>query len=115
MRFAIGPHNEVIVGGNYEKPAEANNNLAFTKNGGKTWAIAKGLNGYRSGVAYLDKNTIIAVGSNGSNISFDGGENWREEDKENYNAVQSIGKNSTWGVGPRGMVARFINVKVVLD
>ena len=59
----------VIVGGNYEKPDEANNNLAITSNGGKTWNLAKGLNGYGSGVAYVDKNTIIAVGSNGSEFN----------------------------------------------
>ncbi len=97
----------VIVGGNYEKPNEANNNLAFTKNGGKSWTLARGLNGYRSGVTYVDKNTVIAVGTNGSDISTEGGKNWKAIDKENYNAVQSLGETSTWAVGPKGMVAKF--------
>ncbi len=48
----------VIVGGNYEKPDETNNNLAFTNDGGKTWTFGKGLNGYRSGASYIDKKTI---------------------------------------------------------
>ncbi len=99
--------NGVIVGGNYEKPAAANNNLAFTSNGGKTWNLSKGLNGYRSGVAYIDKNTIIAVGSNGSDISTDGGRNWKNLDQENYNTVQSLGMNSTWAVGAKGLVAKL--------
>jgi photosystem II stability/assembly factor-like uncharacterized protein len=99
--------NGVIVGGNYEKPDEMNNNLAFTSNGGKSWNLAKGLNGYRSGVSFIDKNTIIAVGSNGSDISTDGGKTWKNLDKGNYNAVQSLGEGSTWAVGPKGMVAKF--------
>ena len=45
----------VIVGGNYEKPDEIKNNLAFTSDGGKTWMLGKGLNGYRSGLIILIK------------------------------------------------------------
>jgi photosystem II stability/assembly factor-like uncharacterized protein len=97
----------VIVGGNYEKPAEAANNLAFTTDGGKMWRAAIGLNGYRSGVAYIDEKTIIAVGTNGSDISYDGGKTWKNLDKENYNAVQSLGKSATWAVGPNGLAAKF--------
>jgi photosystem II stability/assembly factor-like uncharacterized protein len=99
--------NGVIVGGNYEKPNDITNNLAFTSNGGKSWNLAKGLNGYRSGVAYIDKNTIIAVGSSGSDISVDDGKTWKNLDKENYNAVQSLGKNATWAVGAKGLVAKY--------
>lgn len=96
----------VIVGGNYEKPDDITNNLAFTNNGGKTWTLGKGLNGYRSGVAYF-VGGIIAVGSSGSDISNDGGKTWKNLDKENYNAVQSIGKNATWAVGANGLVSKF--------
>jgi photosystem II stability/assembly factor-like uncharacterized protein len=115
----------VIVGGDYQKPNEANNNLAFTKDGGKTWTPGKGLNGYRSGVAYLDKyqavgvssagtdiwtikNLVIAVGSGGSDLSKDGGKTWTNLDKENYNAVQAKG-NAVWVVGANGLVSRFVN------
>lgn len=99
--------NGVIVGGNYEKPDEAVNNLAFTKDGGKTWTAGKGLTGYRSGVAYVGKNTSIAVGTNGSDISTDNGKTWKNLDKENYNAVQSFSDNSAWAVGPKGMVSKY--------
>jgi photosystem II stability/assembly factor-like uncharacterized protein len=100
-------NNGVIVGGNYEKPNEINNNLAFTTNGGTTWNLSQGLNGYRSGVAYVDKKTIIAVGASGSDISNDGGKRWKNLDKENYNSVQSKGKNAIWAVGANGLVAKF--------
>ncbi|HSK72434.1 MAG TPA: hypothetical protein VK892_12095, partial [Pyrinomonadaceae bacterium] len=99
--------NGVIVGGNYEKPNEITNNLAFTGDGGKTWNLGKGLNGYRSGVDFIDKKTIIAVGASGSDISTDGGKSWKNLDKENYNAVASKGKNAIWAVGANGLVAKF--------
>lgn len=99
--------NGVIVGGNYEKPDEANDNLAFTNDGGKSWTISKGLNGYRSGVDFIDKKTIIAVGSNGSDLSIDGGKSWKNLDKENYNAVRAKGKNAIWAVGAKGLVSKF--------
>lgn len=98
--------NGVIVGGNYEKPNEITNNLAFTKDGGETWNLAKGLNGYRSGAVYVDKKTIVAVGSSGSDISEDSGKTWKNLDKENYNAVQSNGKNAIWAVGG-GLVSKL--------
>lgn len=99
--------NGVIVGGNYEKPDEHSNNLAFTSDGGTTWVAGSGLNGYRSGVTYIDKKTIVAVGSNGSDISRDGGKTWKSLDKENYNAVRAKGKKAVWAVGAKGLVAKM--------
>ena len=95
--------NGLIVGGNYEKPNEINNNLAFTNDGGKNWMLAKGLDGYRSGVSYIDKKTIVTVGASGSDLSTDGGKTWTNLDKENYNSVQSKGKNAVWAVGANGL------------
>jgi len=108
--FSIAMLNErqgVIVGGNYEKPDEINNNSAFTINGGVNWTLGKGLSGYRSGVTYINKKTLIAVGSNGSDLSTDGGRSWVNLDKENYNAVQAKGADAIWAVGANGLVARY--------
>ncbi len=99
--------NGVIVGGNYEKPNEAIDNLAFTTDGGKTWELGTGLTGYRSGVTYIDKNTIVAVGTNGSDISRDGGKTWKILGKEDLNAVQAKGKKAVWAVGPKGGVYKM--------
>jgi photosystem II stability/assembly factor-like uncharacterized protein len=97
----------VIVGGDYEKPDEHTNNLAFTTDGGETWKLGTGLTGYRSGVAYVDKNTIIAVGTNGTDITRDGGKGWTKIGTENLNAVQAKGKRAVWAVGPKGMVVKM--------
>jgi len=99
--------NGVIVGGNYEKPNDITDNLAFTTDGGKNWTLRAGLNGYRSGVAYITKKTILAVGASGSDLSTDGGKTWKNLDKESYNAVAAKGKKAVWAVGAGGLVAKF--------
>jgi photosystem II stability/assembly factor-like uncharacterized protein len=110
----------VIVGGNYEKPNEAGNNLALTNDGGKTWTAGKGLTGYRSGVAYIDKKTLVAVGSNGDDFSLDGGKTWANYkeatgvENKDFNAVQAKGENAVWAVGANGLVAKLIGVEVIV-
>ncbi|MEQ1763997.1 MAG: glycosyl hydrolase, partial [Pyrinomonadaceae bacterium] len=101
--------NGVIVGGNYEKPSEAANALAFTSDGGITFQAAEGLSGYRSGVAYLDSKTLVAVGTNGSDISNDRGATWKRIGDENLNAVAAKGNKAVWVVGPKGAVFKFKN------
>lgn len=108
--FSIAFRNElhgVIVGGNYEKPDEAKNNLAFTRDGGKTWYEGEGLTGYRSAVTYIDDRTIIAVGTNGTDISDDRGGRWKKNGSENLNAVAARGRKAVWAVGPGGFVAKL--------
>jgi photosystem II stability/assembly factor-like uncharacterized protein len=103
--------NGLIVGGNYEKPDDITNNLAFTKDGGKSWTLGKGLNGYRSGVAFVRNLFIFAVGANGSDVSIDGGATWHNLDKENYNSIQAKNTKSVWAVGANGLVSRFNIIK----
>ncbi len=101
--------NGVIVGGNYEMPNETKGILGFTTDGGATWNAGKGLSGYRSGVAYVGNKEIIAVGTNGSDSSIDGGVTWKNLDKENYNAVAAKGRIAVWAVGPKGLVSRYVD------
>lgn len=107
--FSIAMENDkkgIIVGGNYEKDQETNNNLAFTSDGGKSWKSSTGLSGYRSSVARVDHNTQIAVGTNGTDVSLDSGVTWKRISEINLNSVQSLGRKSTWGVGANGMVIK---------
>ncbi len=99
--------NGVIVGGNYEKPDEAKDNFAVTTDGGATWKLDTGLSGYRSAVTYVDKKTILAVGTNGSDITRDGGKTWKILGKEDLNAVAAKGKRAVWAVGPKGIVVKL--------
>jgi len=97
----------LIVGGNYEKPDDAEANLAFTKDGGRTWKAARGLSGYRSGIAFVDRKTVIAVGTSGTDLSRDGGKTWKKIGAENLNAVAAHGRRAVWAVGPGGMVVKL--------
>lgn len=99
--------NGVIVGGNYERPDAAQNTLAFTADGGETWKLGTGLTGYRSGVTYVDRRTIVAVGTTGSDSTRDAGKTWTVLGKENLNAVQAKGRRAVWAVGPKGLVVKM--------
>ena len=110
--FSIAFRNELhgtIVGGNYEKPNEPANTLAFTRDGGKTWFAGEGLSGYRSAVTYVDDRTTIAVGPNGTDISTDRRATWKKIGSEDLNAVAAKDKNSVWAVGPKGLVVELSN------
>lgn len=97
----------VLVGGNYEKPTESVNNLAFTRDGGKTWHAGVGLTGYRSAITFIDDKMMIAVGTNGTDISTDRGATWKKIGSEDLNAVAAKGKKAVWAVGPKGYVGRL--------
>lgn len=97
-----------IVGGDYQNSFDATNNLALTRDGGRSWTTVKGLENYHSGAAFVNKKTLIAVGVSGSDLSTDGGKNWNNIDKENYNSVQAKGFNAIWAVGANGLVARLM-------
>jgi photosystem II stability/assembly factor-like uncharacterized protein len=96
--------NGVIVGGNYEKPDETNGTLAFTRDGGRSWTAGSGLTGYRSAAAYINSKTIVAVGTNGTDITSDGGRSWKKLGSESLNALAAHGSNAVWAVGPNGRV-----------
>ena len=108
--FSIAFRNALhgtVVGGNYEKPNETANTVAFTRDGGKTWYQGGGLSGYRSAVTYIDDRTIIAVGTNGTDVSYDRGDKWKKISSEELNAVAAKGKNAVWAVGSKGGVYRL--------
>lgn len=104
-----------IVGGNYEKPDDKTNVAAATSDGGRTWKAAEGLSGYRSAVAYIDSKRLIAVGSNGSDISYDRGKTWRRLANDNLNAVAVDDSDMAWAVGPNGLVVRQFFGAITLD
>jgi len=93
----------VAVGGDYKKPGESEGTAAWTIDGGKHWTAAKKPpHGYRSSVAWDAKaNVWIAVGTNGSDISRDGGDTWQSLDDGNWNAV-----SLPYVVGPGGRIGR---------
>lgn len=66
------------------------NHVFMTNNRGFSWnpPVAP-TRGYRECVMFLDKKTILAVGPNGMDISFDEGENWKPfSDRKKFHAVK---------------------------
>ena len=94
----------IAVGGDYKEPGKGEKTAAFTHDGGKTWTLAaKPPLGYRSAVAVGAAHTLVAVGTNGADISRDSGASWSPVFKEDLNALALIG-NSGWAVGPNGKI-----------
>jgi photosystem II stability/assembly factor-like uncharacterized protein len=105
-------NNGVAVGGNYQEPTHAVDNVAVTTDGGKTWTKVTGTppSGYRSCVAYVPgakTPTLVAVGISGTDISTNGGISWTKLDGANLNSVAFSPSGSGWGVGPEGLVGAF--------
>lgn len=78
----------IAVGGNYLKDKDNANNVLLTNNGGKTWQKPIiPVFGYRSGVTYVNKNFCVATGTSGTDISTNGGKNWKNISALSFNAV----------------------------
>lgn len=95
----------VIIGGDWEGQSANTNNKALTRDGGTTWhLINDGRDpGYRSCVQFIPNSNgmgLIAVGIPGISYSVDGGENWKEVNKESYYTIR-IAKsgNTAWLAG----------------
>lgn len=85
----------VAVGGNYLKDNETPNNVLLTIDGGKHWKKPQQpVAGYRSGVIYVNKTTLCATGSSGTDISRDGGENWHKISNLGFNVIQKAHKGN---------------------
>jgi photosystem II stability/assembly factor-like uncharacterized protein len=98
----------VAVGGDYKKPDEGRGTAAWTADGGQHWAAAvERPHGYRSAVAWDQMDQAwIAVGTNGTDVSYDNGRTWQPVDHENWNAI-----SLPWVVGPSGRIGKLVSLK----
>jgi hypothetical protein len=97
----------VAVGGDYARPDVSQGTAAWSPDG-KTWAASETPpHGYRSAVAWnAGLNAWIAVGSNGSDVSWDGGRHWKPLDQletgANWNAL-----SLPFAVGAGGKIGKI--------
>jgi photosystem II stability/assembly factor-like uncharacterized protein len=104
------PGTLLVVGGDYQTPAQDARVCAYSTDGGKTWHLSKqGPGGYRSAVGALDNFTFFAVGPNGEELSRDQGAHWKHTDSLNLNAITFLDGQHGWAVGPKGTIAIFVN------
>ena len=100
----------VAVGGDYQKPRTASDNVALTDDGGRSWRLARGPlpAGYMSAVAFVPgaPATLVAVGLAGTARSRDRGESWTMVDSTAYNSVRFAGsREGGFAAGPAGRIA----------
>jgi photosystem II stability/assembly factor-like uncharacterized protein len=110
VRFRDAKHG-VTVGGDFEHPTATNGTIAaWSEDGGASWQPAcTSPRGYRSGAAWASrkgKGVVIAVGPSGSDVSVDGGKNWRNFGNGSFDAVECV-KGTCWASGAKGRVARL--------
>lgn len=106
----------VALGGDYKQPELARDHIALTNDGGETWTIPrleKSPSGFRSCVAVARQTNetsprLIAVGTNGTDLSSDLGQTWRRVSEIGFNAVQFSPDGRTgWAVGSDGRIAKW--------
>ena len=100
----------VVVGGDYKDVDRAEGAAAYSLDQGITWTLAaQPPDGFRSAVAFLDPNLLIAVGTSGEDISTDQGAHWTPTGDLDLNAVVVVDSRNAWAVGPNGTIARWID------
>ena len=104
--------NGVVVGGDYLQPESKSGNIAVTNDGGLTWKTPSGTPpfGFRSGVAHFqsgDESVLVCVGTNGTDVSIDGGNNWKKVSENGFHAIAFTKGNFGWATGGDGTVARW--------
>ncbi|MCA8948743.1 MAG: hypothetical protein KDE27_04530, partial [Planctomycetes bacterium] len=104
--FAVafrGGHG-VAVGGDYREPTRSVGTAAWTDDGGASWHPADAL-GYRSGVAWLDDQHVLAVGEQGASLSVDRGRTWRPFGDAGFHVVHAAADGSVFAAGGDGRIA----------
>ena len=98
------PRHGVAVGGDFLNPTEAPDGAAVTRDGGRRWVGVDGPGEYRSGAAFADRHTVLAVGPTGSDVSRDAGRTWARFDDGSFDAVQCA-RHACWASGVDGRIA----------
>ncbi|MCD2421524.1 YCF48-related protein [Niabella pedocola] len=96
----------MIAGGDFQDPSRKDSVLLLSTDGGKTFRFPhKGPAGYRSAVAPLNKDTWIACGLTGIDVSTDGGLNWTPVSDKPFNAIFiNPATKTAYLAGPKGTV-----------
>ncbi len=86
----------VIVGGDFQQDTLKENHVFYTEDGGANWnRPVSPTRGYRECVEYISKNTLIATGPSGTDISYDDGKNWSAvSDEKSFHLIRKTRKGS---------------------
>lgn len=97
----------LAVGGDYAAPTVAPAGAAYRR--GHTWTVARTVPGeYRSGVSWLGHGPVaLTVGPTGSDITWNGGRDWKRFDTGSFDAVLCARDGACWASGEQGRVAKL--------
>jgi photosystem II stability/assembly factor-like uncharacterized protein len=100
----------VVMGGDFSRDTVRANNCYFSTNLGKTWTAPKeSPHGYRSCVEFIDKNTLIACGTSGVDISKDGAIHWQLISPKSFHVCRRAKAGaSVYLAGSNGTIAKLI-------
>jgi photosystem II stability/assembly factor-like uncharacterized protein len=71
-------NNGIITGGDFESDTLRQNHVFYTTDGALTWKTpTKATGGYRECVEFINRNTAIAIGPAGADITADNGRTWQ--------------------------------------
>jgi hypothetical protein len=97
------------VGGDFLLPTASPDNFARTADGGASWQLLLGAPPeYRSGAAWADGHTALAVGPSGSDVSSDAGTSWQRFDDCSLDTVDCASPAACWASGANGRVAYLV-------
>lgn len=99
----------VVIGGDFSKDTLRANNCFYTTSMGKKWiAPIDGPKGYRSCVEFIDKNTLVACGTSGVDISIDGAQSWQLISSKSFHVTRraKFGK-AVFLAGGNGTIAKL--------
>ncbi|MFD5618197.1 WD40/YVTN/BNR-like repeat-containing protein [Streptomyces yangpuensis] len=100
----------LAVGGDYRAGQASPQAAAVSSDGGRTWSGATTPpSAYRSGAAWYPYSggTALAVGPTGTDMTTDGGRNWRPLDAGSFDTVDCAPDTGCWAAGEKGRVARL--------
>jgi photosystem II stability/assembly factor-like uncharacterized protein len=99
----------IAVGGNYLEDKNNPNNILLTKDAGLSWTKPNTpVSGYRSDVLYISENMVLATGTSGTDISYDGGYNWKNISTLSFNTLsKSTDNKMIYLTGSKGNVYRL--------
>ncbi|MCW5913322.1 MAG: oxidoreductase [Chitinophagaceae bacterium] len=109
--IAIKKHKTmVVVGGDFNQPADTTGNAAISYDGGKNWIKpTTPPGGYRSCVEYIKGSRWITCGLTGVDISNDDGKNWKQISGTSFHVVRKAKKGSAvFLAGSGGRIARLV-------
>jgi photosystem II stability/assembly factor-like uncharacterized protein len=88
-------HHAIIVGGDYKEQQLQVNHVFITEDGGYTWVPPfTPTGGYRECIEYIGKNTAVAVGPAGADITRDGGKKWEKFPADGFHVIRKSRKGS---------------------